>query len=48
MNAWGELEWDVECKHNSDDTALLENGNLLLETGPVKVVELTLAKQVVW
>src|SRR5262245_8208647 len=44
----GELEWEVECKHNSHDIALLENGNLLLHTGPAKVVEMTRAKQVVW
>jgi len=48
VNAQGEVEWEVECKHNSHDIALLENGNLLLHTGPAKVVEMTPAKQVVW
>src|SRR5690242_16745847 len=44
----GEVEWEVECKHNSHDIALLENGNLLLHTGPAKVVEMTPTKQIVW
>ena len=48
VNPRGELEWEVECKHNSHDIALLENGNLLLHTGPAKVVEMTPARQVVW
>jgi hypothetical protein len=44
----GMLTWEVECKHNSHDIALLENGNLLLHTGPATVVEMTPAKEVVW
>jgi hypothetical protein len=48
VNARGELEWEVECKHNSHDIGLLENGNLLLHTGPAKVTEITPSKQVVW
>jgi hypothetical protein len=48
MNAKGEVEWQVECPHNSHDIALIENGNLLLHTGPAKVVEMTPAKQIVW
>ena len=44
----GEVAWEAECKHNSHDIALLENGNLLLHTGPATVVEMTPAKQVVW
>src|SRR5690349_9879787 len=44
----GELEWEVECKHNSHDIALLENGNLLLNTGPARVTEMTPARQTVW
>jgi Mala s 1-like protein len=43
-----EVEWEVECKHNSHDIGLLANGNLLLHTGPAKVVEMTPAKQIVW
>jgi Mal s 1 allergenic protein-like len=44
----GRVTWEAECKHNSHDIALLENGNLLLHTGPATVVEMTPAKQVVW
>lgn len=44
----GTVEWEVECKHNSHDIALLPNGNLLLHTTPVTVVELTPKKEVVW
>src|SRR3954452_17461427 len=48
VNRGGDVEWEVECKHNSHDIALLENGNLLLHTGPAKVVEMTPAKQIAW
>src|SRR5205823_14030458 len=48
VNGRGEVEWEVECKHNSHDIALLENGNLLLHAGPAKIVEMTPSKQVVW
>jgi hypothetical protein len=44
----GKIEWEVECKHNSHDIALLPNGNLLLHTTPVTVVEMTPKKEVVW
>jgi hypothetical protein len=44
----GDLAWEAECKHNSHDIALLENGNLLLHTGPATVSEMTPAKRVVW
>ncbi|HEY2414797.1 MAG TPA: PQQ-binding-like beta-propeller repeat protein, partial [Pirellulaceae bacterium] len=44
----GEVEWQVECKHNSHDIARLENGNLLLHVAPAKIVEMTPAKEVVW
>jgi len=48
VNSQGEIEWEVECKHNSHDVALLSNGNLLLHTGPATIVEMTPAKQVIW
>jgi hypothetical protein len=44
----GEVEWQVECQHNSHDIAILANGNLLLHTGPAKIVELTKDKQAAW
>jgi hypothetical protein len=48
VNAKGEVEWEVECKHNSHDIALLPSGNLLLHVGPAKIVEMTPEKKVVW
>jgi len=48
VNQRGEVQWQVECPYNSHDIALLDNGNLLLHTGPATVVEMTPAKQVVW
>jgi hypothetical protein len=44
----GRVEWEVECKHNSHDIALLENGNLLLHTGHTTIVEMSPEKKVVW
>jgi hypothetical protein len=48
VNAKGDVEWEVECKHNSHDIALLQSGNLLLHTGPARIVEMTREKQIVW
>ncbi len=48
VNAKGEVEWSVECKHTAHDLAALPNGNFLLHTGPTTVVEMTRAKEVVW
>lgn len=48
VGADGTVEWEVECKYNSHDIHLLENGHLLLHTGPTTVVEMTPKKQVVW
>jgi hypothetical protein len=44
----GDVEWKVECTHNSHDIARLENGNLLLHVAPAKIVEMTPAKEIVW
>ncbi len=44
----GKVEWEVECKHNSHDIHLLPNGNLLLNTGPATVTEMTPKKAIVW
>jgi hypothetical protein len=43
-----EVEWEVECKHNSHDIALLPSGNLLLHLGPARIVEMTPEKKIVW
>jgi outer membrane protein assembly factor BamB len=48
VNRKGEVEWEVECKHNSHDVAVLENGNLLLHTEPTTVTEMTPEKKIVW
>jgi hypothetical protein len=48
VNAKGEIEWEYECKHSSHDIAVLENGNLLLHTGPARIEEVTREKKIVW
>ncbi|MEX2175486.1 MAG: hypothetical protein WD872_14075 [Pirellulaceae bacterium] len=48
VDAQGKVEWEVACKYNSHDIALLENGNLLLHTGPATVTEMTPQKELVW
>jgi hypothetical protein len=48
IDATGKVEWEVECKHNSHDIAMLKNGNLLLHTGHTTIVEMTPEKRVVW
>lgn len=44
----GKVEWEVECKYNSHDIALLPNGNFLLHTAAATVTEMTPKKEVVW
>ncbi len=48
VDAKGQVEWEVECKHNSHDIALLPSGNLLLHTGHTTIVEMTPEKKIVW
>jgi PQQ-like domain len=48
INAKGQVEWEVPCKHNSHDIALLPGGNFLLHTGPATVTEMTPDKKIVW
>jgi hypothetical protein len=48
IDASGKVEWEVECKYNSHDIDLLPSGNLLLHTGPARVVEMTPEKKIVW
>lgn len=48
INAKGQVEWEVPCAFGSHDIALLPNGNLVLHTGPTTIVEMTLAKKIVW
>ena len=48
IGADGKVEWEVPCGYTSHDIHLLDNGNFLLHTGPVTVVEMTPEKKVVW
>lgn len=44
----GTVEWEIPCPHSSHDIAVVGRGNLLLHTGPARVVEMTTDKRVVW
>ncbi len=48
VNEKGEVEWEVPCRHDAHDIAMLPNGNVLLHTGPTTVVEMTPDKKIVW
>ena len=48
VNAEGEVEWEVPCKHNAHDIALLDNGNVLVHTGHTSIAEMSPEKKVVW
>jgi hypothetical protein len=48
VGADGKVEWEVECKHNAHDIALLESGNVLVHTGHTTIVEMTPDKKIVW
>jgi hypothetical protein len=48
VNEKGEVEWEVPCRHDAHDIAMLPNGNVLLHTGPTTVVEMTPEKKIVW
>ena len=48
LSAKGEVEWEAPCPFTSHDIALLPNGNVLLHTGPAKIVEMTPDKKIVW
>ncbi len=48
VNAKGEVEWEVPCRHDAHDIAMLPSGNVLLHTGPTTIVEMTPEKKVVW
>lgn len=48
VGADGKVEWEVECKHNAHDIHMLPNGNILFNSGPATVTEITPKKEVVW
>src|SRR5262245_30905809 len=48
VNGKGEVEWEFANKHDVHDLHLLPGGNLLVQTGPTTLVEVTPGKEVVW
>ena len=48
VNEKGEVEWEVACRHDAHDIAMLPSGNVLLHTGPTTIVEMTPDKKIVW
>src|SRR5271165_3123376 len=48
VNAKGEVEWEVPCKTDAHDIALLPNGNVLMPVSATKIVEMSPEKKIVW
>ncbi len=48
VNAKGEVEWEVPCKTDAHDIAMLPNGNVLMPVSATKIVEMSPEKKVVW
>ena len=44
----GKVEWEVPLRHTAHDIQLLPNGNILVPTDNVTVVEMTPDKKIVW
>lgn len=44
----GKVEWEVPLRHTAHDIQLLPNGNILMPTDDVTLVEMTPDKKVVW
>ncbi|MCW3098641.1 MAG: Arylsulfotransferase [Chthonomonadaceae bacterium] len=44
----GQIEWEMPCNYTSHDISVLPNGNVLLNTGPRTIEEVTPSKEVVW
>ena len=44
----GKIEWEIPLRHTAHDIQLLANGNMLVPTDNVTVVEMTPDKKVVW
>jgi hypothetical protein len=44
----GQIEWEMPCNYTSHDISVLPNGNMLRNTGPRTIEEVTPSKEVVW
>src|SRR5947209_16345881 len=44
----GKVEWEIPLRHTAHDIQLLPNGNILVPTDNVTVVEMTPDKKVAW
>ena len=48
VNAKGEVEWEVPCKHTPHDIIMLPNGNILCHMSDTRIEEIAPDKKVVW
>jgi hypothetical protein len=48
LNAAGDVEWETDLPYTAHDISMLPNGNVLLNTGPAAIKEITPDKKVVW
>lgn len=48
LSAAGEVEWETDLPYTAHDISVLPNGNVLLNTGPASIREVTPDKKVVW
>jgi hypothetical protein len=48
VNARGEVEWEIPNRFTVHDMARLPNGNILFQSNPTTIVEVSPEKQVVW
>ena len=44
----GKVEWEYPCHYSTHELVRLPNGNIMFESGPATVVEVTPEKEVVW
>jgi hypothetical protein len=48
LTAAGDVEWETDLPYTAHDISVLPNGNILLNTGPASITEITPDKKVVW
>jgi Spy/CpxP family protein refolding chaperone len=44
----GKIEWEIPLRHTAHDIQLLPNGNILIPTDNVTIIEMTPEKRIVW